>query len=90
MDEAIKLADKIAVMQSGNIMQYGSPEKILLHPANDFVENFVGKDRLWRQPDLMSAKDIMQENFPRVNLNRTPVKAIEILKAFALDFMCES
>lgn len=46
MDEAIKLADTIVLMNGGRIVQSGSPEQILRHPANDFVKSFIGKKRL--------------------------------------------
>lgn len=59
MDEAIKLADKIAIMDQGKLIQYDTPENILKHPANDFVENFVGKKRIWNSPELIKVKDIM-------------------------------
>ena len=45
MDEAIKIADKICIMKDGHILQYDTPEEILKNPANEFVENFVGKNR---------------------------------------------
>ncbi len=55
IDEAIKIGDKIAVMQDGRIMQYDTPEKILKNPANEFIESFVGRDRLWKTPDMLRA-----------------------------------
>jgi osmoprotectant transport system ATP-binding protein len=42
MDEALLLADRIAVMQAGRLAQVGTPMEILRHPANDFVRDFVG------------------------------------------------
>ena len=42
MEEAIRLADKIAVMDAGRLVQYGSPAEIITHPANDFVADMVG------------------------------------------------
>src|SRR5690606_32781734 len=42
MDEAIQLADAIAVMNEGRLLQYGPPENILLNPANAFVADLVG------------------------------------------------
>jgi osmoprotectant transport system ATP-binding protein len=45
LDEAILLADKIAVMQSGRLVQHDTPEVILAKPANKFVHDFVGVDR---------------------------------------------
>ena len=61
MDEAIKLADKIAIMEQGKLVQYDTPENILKHPANQFVENFVGKKRIWSQPTLIKVSDLMIE-----------------------------
>ena len=45
LDEAIRLADKIAIMESGQLVQYDTPEDILSRPANKFVHDFVGTDR---------------------------------------------
>ena len=46
MDEALKIADRICIMKSGEIVQIDTPERILRHPANEFVKNFIGEDRL--------------------------------------------
>ena len=59
MDEAIKLADKIAIFDNGQLVQYDVPENILKHPANDFVKNFVGKKRIWTSPKYIKVEDIM-------------------------------
>ena len=59
MDEAIKLADKIAIFDNGELVQYDVPENILKHPANDFVKNFVGKKRIWTSPKYIKVEDIM-------------------------------
>jgi osmoprotectant transport system ATP-binding protein len=45
LDEAIRLADRIAIMESGKLVQYDTPEAILSKPANKFVHDFVGTDR---------------------------------------------
>ena len=59
MDEAIKMADKIAIFDNGKLVQYDVPENILKHPANDFVKNFVGKKRIWTSPKYIKVEDIM-------------------------------
>ena len=41
-EEALYLSDRIAVMRSGKIVQLASPEEIYLHPANEFVADFIG------------------------------------------------
>ncbi|MBI2858475.1 MAG: ABC transporter ATP-binding protein [Chloroflexi bacterium] len=45
LDEAIRLADRIAIMNAGKLVQYDTPETILARPANRFVHDFVGTDR---------------------------------------------
>ncbi len=57
--EAIKLADKVCLMNEGKIIQYDTPENILKNPANDFVTDFVGDNRIWQSPEFIRAKDIM-------------------------------
>ncbi|MDO8491726.1 MAG: ABC transporter ATP-binding protein [Dehalococcoidia bacterium] len=44
LDEAIRLADRIAIMESGRLVQYDTPEVMLARPANKFVHDFVGAD----------------------------------------------
>ena len=45
MDEAIKLADRIAIMNDGKLVQFDTPEMLLDRPVNAFVRDFVGADR---------------------------------------------
>lgn len=46
MDEALKMADKIVIMDHGKIIQQGSPKEILMQPKNDFVKDLIGEERL--------------------------------------------
>ncbi len=46
MKEALKLGDRICVMNEGSIVQVGTPEELLQHPADDFVKNFVGTESM--------------------------------------------
>ncbi|MDO5681460.1 MAG: ABC transporter ATP-binding protein [Propionibacteriaceae bacterium] len=49
MEEAIDMGDQIAVLRPGGILaQFGTPEEILDDPADEFVANFVGKERGYR------------------------------------------
>jgi len=41
LDEALRLGDRIAILKDGELVQEGTPEKILLEPATDYVEAFV-------------------------------------------------
>src|SRR4051794_30583090 len=46
IEEAVRMGDRIAVLaQGGKLAQYDTPAKILGHPANEFVADFVGADR---------------------------------------------
>jgi osmoprotectant transport system ATP-binding protein len=46
IDEAIMLGDRIAILREGGVLaQYDTPEAILTHPADSFVERFIGSDR---------------------------------------------
>jgi len=80
IDEAIKLGDRIAVMADGVIIQYDTPEEILKNPINEFVENFVGKDRLWKTPDMLKAEDIMSKKMVKIGQNRSIAHGIELMK----------
>ncbi|MDP9228130.1 MAG: ATP-binding cassette domain-containing protein [Actinomycetota bacterium] len=59
IDEAIKMGDHIAVMKQGGILaQYATPAELLMAPANDFVEDFVGADRALKRLALMRVSDV--------------------------------
>jgi osmoprotectant transport system ATP-binding protein len=59
IDEAIKMGDRIAVLQQGGILaQYASPAELLTYPANPFVEDFVGADRALKRLALQRVRDI--------------------------------
>ena len=85
MDEALKLGDKICIMESGCVVQFDTPEEILKNPINDFVRDFVGKKRIWNQPELIKAKDIMIEKPIKSVAQRTILQAIEIMKTSNVD-----
>lgn len=45
MDEALKIADRIAVMKDGKIEQIGTPEELIFNPNSTFVQKFIGEER---------------------------------------------
>lgn len=85
MDEAIKIADKICIMKEGEIIQYDTPENILKNPYNEFVSEFVGKNRIWASPEFIKAKDIMIENPVTCFPGMTLVKCIEKMRTSKVD-----
>jgi osmoprotectant transport system ATP-binding protein len=59
IDEAIKMGDRIAIMrEGGRVEQYATPAELLMAPANEFVEDFVGADRALKRLALMRVRDI--------------------------------
>ena len=56
LDEAIRLADRIAIMAAGKLVQYDTPETILSRPANKFVHDFVGTDRALKRLSRISVE----------------------------------
>ncbi|MHA6252804.1 quaternary amine ABC transporter ATP-binding protein [Oceanobacillus sp. CAU 1775] len=75
LDEALRLGDRIALMKDGNIVQIGTPEEILVNPANDYVERFVedvDKSKVLTAEHIMKRPETVQiENHgPRVALER--------------------
>ncbi len=59
IDEAIKMGDRIAVLrEGGRLAQYATPAELLMAPADDFVEDFVGADRALKRLALMRVSDI--------------------------------
>jgi osmoprotectant transport system ATP-binding protein len=59
IDEAIKMGDHIAIMhEGGRVAQYATPAELLMAPADEFVEDFVGADRALKRLALMRVSDI--------------------------------
>jgi osmoprotectant transport system ATP-binding protein len=59
IDEAIKMGDRIAILkEGGHLAQYATPAELLMAPADDFVEDFVGADRALKRLALLRVADI--------------------------------
>ncbi len=56
-DEAIRLADRIAIMKDGQIIQVGTPEELVIRPATDYVAEFT---RDVQRAKVISAKALMR------------------------------
>ncbi len=77
LDEALRLGDRIAIMNEGQVVQIGTPKEIVTEPVNDYVAEFVQNvDRF----DFLTAKDAIGPNIPLLRQDQ-PVadawKAIE-------------
>lgn len=72
MDEALRLATRVVIMSKGKQVQIDTPENILRHPANEFVTNLIGEERLIRaQPNIMNIKQIMRKNPVAISPDKT-------------------
>lgn len=86
MDEAIKLADRIVIMKDGEIVQVDTPDEILRNPANEFVESFIGKERLIQtKPDVTTVGQIMNKIPATVHKEETLSTAIQRMKEKRVD-----
>jgi len=80
MDEALKMADRIVLMQAGKAVQIATPEGIISHPANQFVREFIGEDRLLPHPETTAVSNIMLPNPLTVEKEATPREAMQHMR----------
>lgn len=81
LDEALRIGDKIALMKDGSIVQIGSPEEILMNPANDYVEKFVedvDRSKVLTAYNIMKRPETVNidKHGPRVALERMQKEGI--------------
>lgn len=60
IDEAVKMASRIAIFRDGKLVQYDTPDDLLAHPKDDFVKSFVGDDRALKRLRLVSVDKVME------------------------------
>ena len=66
-------------LQNGHVVQCDKPENILKHPANEYINSFIGKNRLWENPSFIRAEDIMRPRPITISQSRTVVQAVQLL-----------
>lgn len=76
LDEALRIGDRIALMRDGSLIQLGTPEQILMNPANKFVEKFVEDVDLSK---VLTASHVMKRA-ERIAIDRGPRVALEIMR----------
>lgn len=85
MDEAIKLADKICIMSQGKVVQFDTPDNILRHPANDFVRDFIGQNRLIQdRPNSQTVENFMIKPIT-IQADDSLNDAVDIMKQKRID-----
>jgi osmoprotectant transport system ATP-binding protein len=60
LDEAIHMADLVAVMRDGRVAQFGTPDQLLARPADPFVADFVGTERALKRLALITAGEVCE------------------------------
>jgi len=81
LDEAIRLADRIAIMEAGRLVQYDTPEEVLSRPVNRFVRDFVGADRALKRLSRITVKDFIKPA-RSIPLASTPQEALALAGGF--------
>jgi len=64
IDEALKMGDRIAIFDIGELVQYDTPREILRNPKSDFVRDFIGSDRTLKQLQVTNVAEVMREEVP--------------------------
>lgn len=86
MDEALKLADRIVIMRDGKLVQVGTPDDILRNPADDFVEEFIGKERLIQaRPNIQTVEQVMNPEPVTIELDKSLSESIQLMKERRVD-----
>ncbi|MGB0958199.1 MAG: ABC transporter ATP-binding protein, partial [Litorivicinus sp.] len=75
IDEAVKMGDKIAIFDSGKLIQLDSPDKTLAMPATPFVESFVGSDRTLKRLTLAKSQSVAERNAAAIGTDDAPPEA---------------
>ncbi len=76
LDEALRIGDRIALMKDGSVVQIGTPEEILMSPANDYVERFVEDVNLSK---VLTASSVMRRA-ETIGLDRGPRVGLQLMK----------
>lgn len=72
VEEALRLADYLLIMEKGQIVQYDTPFNVLTKPANAFVHNLIGADDMVRQLSLLRVETAMRDLPIDYSQNGTP------------------
>ncbi|MBO0479234.1 betaine/proline/choline family ABC transporter ATP-binding protein [Vagococcus fluvialis] len=86
MDEALKLATKIAIMSHGKVVQCDTPENILKNPANEFVRELIGEERLIHsQQDYITVGEVVNQQAISITPDKSVSEAIRLMREKRVD-----
>jgi glycine betaine/proline transport system ATP-binding protein len=76
LDEALRIGDRIALMKDGAVVQIGTPEEIMINPANEYVERFVEDVDLSK---VLTAAHVMRRP-ETIGMDRGPRVALQLMR----------
>lgn len=86
MDEALKLATKIVIMSHGKVVQCDTPENILKNPANEFVRELIGEERLIHsQQDYITVGEVVNQQAISITPDKSVSEAIRLMREKRVD-----
>jgi osmoprotectant transport system ATP-binding protein len=87
IDEAVKMADRIAIFRAGRLAQFGPPDELLARPTDDFVASFVGRDRTLKRLRLIRVREVMNSLTDGVGASGPSVSPDDDLRSVAALFL---
>lgn len=86
MDEALKLATKIVIMSYGKVVQCDTPENILRNPADDFVKELIGEERLIHsQQDYITVGEVVTQHAVSITPEKSLSESIRLMREKRVD-----
>lgn len=85
IEEALRLADRILILNQGYLVQYGTPWQILTQPSSTFVEKLVGTQDALKQLSVLTVQSVMEstacvvEHLPKIGSHSSLRQALSIL-----------
>ncbi|MBD3920407.1 glycine betaine/L-proline ABC transporter ATP-binding protein [Paenibacillus sp. PR3] len=76
LDEALRIGDRILLMKDGSVVQVGTPEEVMMNPANEYVERFVEDVDLSK---VLTAASVMRRP-ETITLDRGPRVALQLMR----------
>ena len=84
LDEALKIGDQIAILNGGELVQHGSPQDIIMNPADDYVQDFVKKVN---RSHVLQAKSVMTVEKPIKSSNNISVNETDSIDSVLCEML---
>jgi glycine betaine/proline transport system ATP-binding protein len=87
LDEALKIGDQIAILNGGELVQHGTPQDIIMNPADDYVRDFVKKVN---RSHVLHAKSVMTDEKPAKGSSRITVNDMDSVDSVLCEMLREN